>query len=383
MPAPRDLMRAMLAFGATLRFHGLAVTTGALMDSMRALETIDLLDRNEIYLALRALLVSRAEEQPIFDRCFEAFWQVRNGRGADFEQTVSELVDPKKDFEPPSLDNIQLNRPDMAVTGIEDSEMASAESIDVPGESDIEVSTEQDFATFSADQLEEMARAVAQIAKRLARRRSRRRKPNRRHGIIDFRRSTRANLMRGEIIELRRRMRRRRKVRLVLICDVSGSMDLYSRFLLQFLYSLQNVFGRVETFTFATKLTRVSDLLRGSSFKSALKRLTAVRDWSGGTRIGSAIREFNETWGRLVDHRTVVVLLSDGWDTGDPDMLAQELLTIKRRAKRLIWLNPLLGNPTYEPLTRGMAAALPIVHQFAPAHNLASLSMLARQLSIR
>ena len=383
MPAPRDLMRAMLAFGATLRFHGLAVTTGALMDSMRALETIDLLDRNEIYLALRALLVSWAEEQPIFDRCFEAFWQVRNGRGADFEQTVSELVDPKKDFEPPSLDNIQLNRPDMAVTGIEDGEMASAESIDVPGESDIEVSAEQDFATFSADQLEEMARAVAQIAKRLARRRSRRRKPNRRHGIIDFRRSTRANLMRGEIIELRRRMRRRRKVRLVLICDVSGSMDLYSRFLLQFLYSLQNVFGRVETFTFATKLTRVSDLLRGSSFKSALKRLTAVRDWSGGTRIGSAIREFNETWGRLVDHRTVVVLLSDGWDTGDPDMLAQELLTIKRRAKRLIWLNPLLGNPTYEPLTRGMAAALPIVHQFAPAHNLASLSMLARQLSIR
>ena len=271
----------------------------------------------------------------------------------------------------------------MEIVGVEDSETTTESSMDVPGESNMEISTEQDFATFSAEQLEEVARIVARIAKRLARRPSRRRKPSRRHGVVDFRRSTRANLMQGEIIELRRRTRRRRKVRLVLLCDVSGSMDLYSRFLLQFLYSLQNVFGRVETFTFATQLTRVSDLLRGSSYKSALERLTAVRDWSGGTRIGGALREFNETWSRLVDHRTIVVLLSDGWDTGDPDVLEKELLTIKRRAKRLIWLNPLLGNPTYEPLTRGMAAALPIVHQFAPAHNLDSLSMLARNLSVR
>ena len=383
MPAPRDLTRAMLVFGATLRFHGLPVTTGALVDSMRALEAIDLFDRNEIYMAMRALLVSRTEEQPIFDRCFEAFWRANSARGVDFEQAVAEFAEPNKDTEPTSLDNIQMNWPDMAITGVENSDMAGAELVDVPGQSDIEISTEQDFATFSAEQLEEVARIVAQIAKRLARRRSRRRKPNRRRGVVDFRRSMRANLMQGEIIELRRRTRRRRKVRLVLLCDVSGSMDLYSRLLLQFLYSLQNVFGRVETFTFATQLTRVSDLLRGPSYKTALERLTTVRDWSGGTRIGGALREFNETWGRLVDHRTVVVLLSDGWDTGDPDVLAQQLLTIKRRAKRLIWLNPLLGNPTYEPLTRGMAAALPIVHQFAPAHNLDSLSMLARHFSVR
>jgi len=201
--------------------------------------------------------------------------------------------------------------------------------------------------------------------------------------VVDLRRSMRANLTRGEIIELRRRSRRRRKVRLVLLCDVSGSMDLYSRFLLQFLYALQNVFGRVETFTFATRLTRVSELLRGPSYKSALRRLTEVRDWSGGTRIGDSLRDFNREWGHLVDRRTIVLVLSDGWDTGEPEVLAQEMLSLKRRAGRVIWLNPLLGNPSYEPLTRGMAAALPLIDHFAAAHNLASLRELAGHLTIR
>ena len=385
MPIPRDLTRAVLAFGALLRHRGLLVTTGALMDSVRALEAINLIERDDVYLALRTLLVCRVEEQSVFDRCFADFWRFRSDQSQNFEQILvpSESASPAESAEPPSLDNIQLNRPDMAVTGIDDIETASAESLDVPSESDIEVLTEQDFATFAAEQLDEVARLAAQIAKRLARQLNRRRKPSRRRGAVDLRRSIRANLMRGEIIELRRRAKRRRKVRLVLLCDVSGSMDLYSRFLLQFLYSLQNVFGRVETFTFATRLTRITELLRGGTYKSALDRLTSVRDWSGGTRIGDTLHEFNETWSRLVNHRTIVVLLSDGWDTGNPDVLAQELLSIKRRAGRVIWLNPLLGNPTYEPLTRGMVAALPLVHHFAPAHNLDSLRTLARFLSLR
>jgi hypothetical protein len=190
-------------------------------------------------------------------------------------------------------------------------------------------------------------------------------------------------MMKGEIIELRRRERRRRKVRLVLLCDVSGSMDLYSRFLLLFLYALQNVFGRVETFTFATRLTRVTEYLKGPSYKLALKRLTEVRDFSGGTRIGEALREFNLKWRHLVDRHTIVLILSDGWDTGEPEVLATEMLALKRIAGRLLWLNPLLGNPSYEPLTRGMAAALPLVDRFAAAHNLASLRDLASHLTIR
>jgi len=277
----------------------------------------------------------------------------------------------------------QEKQAQIALDDWEEGEEADDEPLEVPGLSNREVLMERDFSTFPAEELDEVARLTVLIAKRLARRISRRRKPTRRGGIVDLRRSMRANLMKGEIIELRRRARRRRKVRLVLLCDVSGSMDLYSRFLLQFLYALQNVFGRVETFTFATRLTRVSDLLRGPSYKRALRRLTEVRDWSGGTRIGEAIRDFNQEWGRLVDRRTIVLILSDGWDTGEPDVLAQEMLTLKRRAGRVLWLNPLLGNPSYEPLTRGMAAALPLVDHFAAAHNLSSLRELATHLTLR
>ena len=385
MGAPRDLTRAMLAFGAMLRASGLPVTTSAVMDAVRALDAVDLMDRGEVYLALRTVLMSRMEEQPAFDRCFEAFWRFHAEDGQGLDGLVA-AVQPFRQEEEMDSGAIEAARERQAQVALDDWDQGEAtddEPVEVPGLSDREALMDQDFSTFPAEQLDEVARLTVQIARRLARRVSRRRKPTRRGGVIDLRRSMRANLMKGEIIELRRRARRRRKVRLVLLCDVSGSMDLYSRFLLQFLYALQNVFGRVETFTFATRLTRVSDLLRGSSYKGALRRLTEVRDWSGGTRIGESIREFNQTWGRLVDRRTIVLVLSDGWDTGEPDVLAQEMLALKRRAARVIWLNPLLGNPSYEPLTRGMAAALPLVDHFAAAHNLASLRDLATHLRVR
>ena len=386
MRAPRDLTRAMLAFGAMLRASGLPVTTSAVMDAVRALVAVDLMDRAEVYLALRTVLMSRMEEQPAFDRCFEAFWRFHAEDGQGLDGLVAAVQPRGQEDEEPAPDAVEAAREKQAQGALDDwdqGEAADDEPVEVPGLSDREALMDQDFSTFTAEQLDEVARLTVQIARRLARRVSRRRKPTRRGGVIDLRRSMRANLMKGEIIELRRRARRRRKVRLVLLCDISGSMDLYSRFLLQFLYALQNVFGRVETFTFATRLTRVSDLLRGPSYKGALRRLTEVRDWSGGTRIGESIREFNQTWGRLVDRRTIVLLLSDGWDTGEPDVLAQEMLTLKRRAARVIWLNPLLGNPSYEPLTRGMAAALPLVDHFAAAHNLASLRELAVHLRVR
>ncbi len=385
MPSPRDLTRAMLAFGGVLRASGLPVTTPELMDAVRALEVVDLTDRGEVYLALRAVLVSRLEEQPTFDRCFESFWkfQAEDGQGLDglVSMIPPTLPDNEHGGNPPEAG--QEKQAQIALDDWDEGEGSDDEPLEVPGLSNREVLMEQDFSTFPAEHLDEVARLTVLIAKRLARRVSRRRKPTRRGGIVDLRRSMRANLMKGEIIELRRRARRRRKVRLVLLCDVSGSMDLYSRFLLQFLYALQNVFGRVETFTFATRLTRVSDLLRGPSYKRALRRLTEVRDWSGGTRIGEAIRDFNQEWGRLVDRRTIVLILSDGWDTGEPDVLTQEMLTLKRRAGRVLWLNPLLGNPSYEPLTRGMAAALPLVDHFAAAHNLSSLRQLATHLTLR
>ncbi len=385
MAVPRNLMTATLAFGQMLRRAGLPLTVSELMDAVRALEMIDLMDREEFYLALRACLVARLEEIPIFDRCFEAFWKFHSEEGQGLEGLVSPAPAPavKEDEHagaPPAASEKQAS---LALESWEEEADESGEPLEVPGQSDREVLVDQDFSTFPAEDLDEVARLTILIAKRLARRVSRRRRPTRRGGVIDLRRSMRANMMKAEIIELRRRERRRRKVRLVLLCDVSGSMDLYSRFLLQFLYALQNVFGRVETFTFATRLTRVTEQLKGPSYQLALRRLTDVRDFSGGTRIGESLQEFNRSWRHLVDRRTIVLILSDGWDTGEPDLLAAEMLSLRRRAGRVIWLNPLLGNPSYEPLTRGMAAALPLVDHFAAAHNLASLRDLASHLTLR
>lgn len=379
--APRHLSAAMARFGALLRRHGVPVTVGQLTDAVRALDHLDLGDRHEVYLGLRTVLVSREEEAPAFDRCFDAFWTV-----AASDQGISALIAADPGTEPEAGVPLQSRRQERAGMALEawaeEEGDEGGEPLGVPTVSDREALARQDFSTFGMEQLDELFRLTVQIARRLARRISRRRRPSGRRGRVDLRRTLRANLTRADLIELRFRQRKRMKARLVVLCDVSGSMDLYSRLLLQFLFALHSVFGRVETFTFSTRLTRITPYLRGRSYRRVLRRLTEVRDWSGGTRIGESLAQFNRDWGQLVDRRTIVIVLSDGWDTGEPEVLAAELLRIKRRAGRVIWLNPLLGNPSYEPLTRGMAAALPLVHHFGAAHNLAALKNLASRLAL-
>jgi len=374
---PRNLTGAVGRFGALLRRHGLPVALLQVTDGVRALDHLDLADRNEVYLGLRAVFVGRPEDVSTFDRAFDAFW-----RAATEADSIAEALMPAVPEEAPAIER-DSPRESLALDAWgDDGADDGDEPLGVPAASEREAMATQDFATFSADQLEAVYRLTVQIARRLARRISRRRRPSARRGRLDLRRTLRANLTRGDLIDLRFRRRKRRKVRLVLLCDVSGSMDLYSRFLLQFLFALQSVFSRVETFTFSVHLTRITEYLRTRSYREVLRRLTAVRDWSGGTRIGESLAEFNRRWPGVVDRRTIVIILSDGWDTGDPETLAAELLRIKRRAGRVIWLNPLLGSPSYEPLTRGMAAALPLVDQFAAAHNLASLRALAGTLRL-
>src|SRR5262249_25074695 len=283
------------------------------MDAVRALNVVDLMDRGEVYLALRTVLVARVEEMPLFDRCFDAFWKFQADEGQGLEGLVTATPTAKQEEEalPGSITTAQEQRASVALEAWEEEGGDDGDPLEVPGMSEREVLMEKDFSAFAAEDLDEVARLTVLIARRLARRVSRRRKPTRRVGVLDFRRTMRANMMKSEIIELRRRERRRRQVRLVLLCDVSGSMDRYSRVLLQSLFALQNVFGRVETFTFATRLTRVTDLLKGRSYRLALKRLADVRDFSGGTRIGDALAEFNREWRKLVDRHTIVLLLSD------------------------------------------------------------------------
>jgi uncharacterized protein with von Willebrand factor type A (vWA) domain len=377
---PRDLAAAVARFATLLRRSGLTVTLVEVTDAVRALDHLDLGDRHELYLGLRAIFVTRPEEVPPFDRCFDAFWRIApDGDDSSGFIPAPAIEDPTGG----SVVKSDQKREALALDSWGEEEADEAgDPLSVPLASEAEALVHQDFATFGADQLDDLLKLTVKIARRLAHRMSRRRRPVKRRGRVDLRRTLRANLTKGDLIDLRFRERKRKKVRLVLLCDVSGSMDLYSRFLLQFLFALQNVFGRVETFIFSTRLTRVTEYLRGRSYRQVLRRLTDVRDWSGGTRIGESLAQFNREWPHLVDRRTIVIVLSDGWDTGEPDVLATELLRIKRRAARVIWLNPLLGNPSYEPLTRGMAAALPLIDDFAAGHNLAALRDLAGKLHI-
>ncbi|HEX7784960.1 MAG TPA: VWA domain-containing protein, partial [Methylomirabilota bacterium] len=241
MAGPRDLTTAVLRFGHMLRAAGLPLTIGEMMDGVRALEAVDLLDRRDVYLALRTTLVARHEEFPAFDRCFDAFWRFHaaEGQGLDGLMTPADAAIPEEHAGHTGAEAAAQKKVSVALEGWEEQGEDDGEPLEVPGVSAQEVLMDQDFSTFPSDQLDEVARVTVLIAKRLARRLSRRRKPVKRGGVVDLRRSIRANMMKGEMVELRRREKRRKKIRLVLLADVSGSMDLYSRFLLLFLYAPQ------------------------------------------------------------------------------------------------------------------------------------------------
>jgi len=379
--AAADLTTATVAFCRALRERGVPVTPAESADAARALDAVDISDPDEVRLALRAVLALRVEDYAMFDDVFARFFgapvtdpgapPVPRPRGAHSEPEPASEGAPRS--APRLLSLAGWARPD---------EADDAEPLGIPAMSPHEALRTKDFSAFAADELDEVTRVARRIARRLAARPSRRWKVVPRGARVHMRRTLRRALRTaGEPVVLAFRERKPRRTKLALLCDVSGSMDLYARLLLQFLYAMQNEFGRVETFVFGTRLSRVTEQLRAGVYREALECLARdVQDWSGGTRIGECIAAFEAGWPRLVDGRTAVIVLSDGWDTGEPEVLAGALARIRRRARRLIWLNPLLGSPGYQPLTRGMQAALPHVDVFAPAHDLESLARLARLL---
>ncbi len=367
-------MTQIVLLGRALREHGVAVTPSEVIAAVAALELIDQTDREEVFLALRSIFTSRVEDFPIFAELFEKFWN-RPEKHVEREGLSKTTLQVRPGS--PAKRGLAYFLENWSTSRGEDSE-----PIKMPGASETESSAEKDFSSFGRDDLDEVARLARRMIKRLAKNPSRRWRPVRRGRRLNLRRSLRLSLKTGgEIIELSFKKRRPKRTKLVVICDVSGSMDIYSRLLLQFIYGLQNSFAKVESFVFATSLSRITGHLRNKTYERALERLSSkVQGWSGGTRIGESLVAFNAEWLRRIDKRTVVIILSDGWDTGEPEQLAVTLAQLQKRAGRLIWLNPLLGSSGYEPLTRGMQAALPFINVFAPAHDLASLRALEPHL---
>lgn len=361
-----DLVR----FCRALRESGIHVTPAEVVIAATVFQVIDTGDRDEVFLSLRSVLTTSVDDFPTFAELFDEFWN-RLPRKLVERELVSQKTSAR------AAKGLAFFLEHWATSLRTDSQ-----PVNVPGASDTESGAEKDFSAFSNEELEEISRLARRIVKRLASRPSRRWRPVRRGHRVNLRRSLRLSLKTGgELIDLVYKQRRPKRTKLFVICDVSGSMDLYSRLLLQFVYGLQNSFARVESFVFATSLSRITGELKNKTYQRALDRLSAnVHGWSGGTRIGASLTVFNAQWLRRIDKRTIVIILSDGWDTGEPEQLAAALSSLKARAGRLIWLNPLLGKTTYQPVTRGMQAALPLIDVFAPAHDLASLRALEPHL---
>lgn len=378
------LLAATVRLVRALRRRGVAASPADSLAAGRALDAVDVGDRHEVYLALRTVFMNAVDDRAAFDDAFAAVW-----RGESPLPDGSVPARTAGDDGSAAGDAAEHGPPAAAVSPERwlrpDESDGGAERVGVPTVSPREVLAQKDFREFGgADDIERFTRVARRIARRVERQPGRRWQPTRRGPRVDPRRTLRRALRTGgEAVELAYRRRKPKRTKLAALCDVSGSMDVYSRFLLRFLYALQNGFERVDTFVFGTRLSRITPQLRGRSWEHALERLsTDVRDWSGGTRIGECLAAFAERWERRVDRRTVVVVLSDGWDTGEPAVLERALRTIRRRARRIVWLNPLLGNPDYRPLTRGMQAALPHVDVFAPAHNLEALERLRTHLRV-
>ncbi|HSM55861.1 MAG TPA: VWA domain-containing protein [Candidatus Sulfomarinibacteraceae bacterium] len=379
--AEQALLHNLLLFGRLLRGLGLDVNPGRMIDLVQALQHIQMANRDDFYHTLRCLLVHNQEEIALFDEAFALFW--RRHEEWQFEVDLSQLMPAQKlrqkIITPPSPGRDEA--PSATNAGGDDDEQPILELTQTY--SDRERLRQKDFSELSADEVQLVRRFMAELVWSLGQRQTRRFRTGR--GMrIDLRRIMRRNLRYGgEILEMPRRERKVKPRRLVIIADVSGSMEQYTRLLLQFIYSLaEGLSQQVEAFVFSTRLTRITRQLHGRELEQALRDVShSVEDWSGGTRIGEALKVFNFKWARRVlGQGAVVMLISDGWDRGDPDLLQTEVARLQRSSYRLIWLNPLLGSQRYEPLTRGIQVALPHVDDFLPVHNLASLEDLAQHL---
>jgi uncharacterized protein with von Willebrand factor type A (vWA) domain len=375
---PGNLGANVTLFGRRLRGRGLLVGAAEIGDALRALTAVDIADREEVRVALRTVFTSSASDLPVFEEEFRRFFA--EAAAADAPPLPSAEDDGAQGPEGAAGDTA---RAELSVTEWSGDEQSPDDERSVPAYSPAEVRARKDFSAFSADELTAISQLIMLIARRIATRLSRRMRSARRGTLVDLRRTMRRSLQfGGDAVELLWRRRRVRKSKLVLLCDVSGSMDIYSRFLVQFVYALQDALGRVESFLFSTSLTRVTDALDRRDIQSALAEASRrVPDWSGGTKIGASLKTFNERYGaRLLDPRTIVVICSDGWDTGDLEILVDAMRALRARAGKVIWLNPLLGSPGYEPVTQGMSAALSYVDVFASAHSVRSLRELERHL---
>jgi hypothetical protein len=356
------------SLAAAQRAQGSRVGVGELLAAHRALAAVDSSSREDSRLALRTVLCSGKADLERFDRAFAAVFG--EGRPRGHESALEELG---------AIERAAV--PSAGIPGSASQPPQAGERTAVPAAwSDVELLRNKDFAHYTEAEIALARELIARLARRGPTRVSRRTRPvSRRSHVPDVRRVIASSLRTGgEPLHRQWRAPSRRPRPVVLVCDVSGSMTPYARMLLQYLQASVAARRRVEAFAFGTRLTRITHELGGRDHDLALERASAaVTDFSGGTRIGSALAELNRAHGRRIGRGAVVVILSDGWDRGDCELLDAEMARLRRSAHRLVWLNPLAAHPDFEPLARGMRAAVPHTDELLAGNSLASLEQLA------
>ncbi|MBI5879761.1 MAG: VWA domain-containing protein [Chloroflexi bacterium] len=377
--APDFFLKNLLLFGRLLRLMGLDVGVSDMLELAEALTRIDLARKPDVYHTARAVLVRRHEDYPLFDQAWQAFWRKPSNQRL---QRLELQPDPRLVPKPLRVPNAPRGEGDgEGGRKPQDEIVAHQQSFSAN-----ELLRRKDFGVFTWEEVQEAKRLMAQMRWRIGERHLRRRKPVADGRYIDLRRTARANLRYGgELLTLAWKRRKTKPRPLVILCDISGSMEQYARMLLHFVHTISSGFDfdRVEAFVFSTRLTRITRQLAHRDVDDAMDAVeAAVQDWGGGTRIGEALHGFNFQWARRVLGRgAVVMVISDGWDRGEPQALAREMERLQKSCHRLIWLNPLIGSEGYQPLTQGLVAALPYVDDFLSVRNLDSLEALGQALS--
>jgi hypothetical protein len=380
-PGGGRLLANIMYFARTLRAAGLPIGPGKVLAAVEAVRAIGLEDRSDFYWTLHAVFVNRRDQRELFDQAFHIFWRnpkllermlgmmlpevtlPDQQKGEEISRRLAEALKTPGDGSNPQEEEIEL---DAAMTF-----------------SDREMLRTMDFEKMSGAEIDAAKAALRRMALPLADVATRRFAPDPRGTRTDLRASFRAQLRSGGFLALKRKSRQRRPPPLVVICDISGSMSRYSRLFIHFMHAVTNDRDRVYTFLFGTRLTNITRYLRYKDIDVALDKVTcAVEDWSGGTRIGETLAEFNHFWSRRVlGQGAIVLLITDGLDRDAGIGIGTEMDRLHKSCRRLIWLNPLLRYEGFAPKSLGMKAILPHVDEFKPVHNLESLDALVTALN--
>jgi hypothetical protein len=366
-----SLSQNIVQFARYLRQHGFTVGIEEEMLILQSLQQFDYTSHESFLLLLKMIICRSKANLDDFDHLFRQYWkQLDRSLDAKRREGAKKTKPPTPEAQFASL-NAWLKG------------NAKKETEQTAGYSIKESLSQKDFSAVPDNEVAELMKYIRSLSRRLAAKANRRYELTNKVDLPDLRQTLRKNLRRGgELVDIIHRRPKRNRVKLLMLCDVSKSMELYSAFLLQFLYAFQQVYGRMETFIFSTSLYRITPMLKQKYFQEALELLSTENEgWNSGTRIGESLNTFVQEYGnKLIDSKTIVIILSDGWDTGNIDLLKESMHHMHAKAKKLIWLNPLAGYTAYKPEVAGMKAAMPYVDVFAPVYNMESLRRLTKWL---